>query len=614
MKNMFMTAFVTNGHRMITRVVISLLFLLSLYPNSFAQTEEQIVILWDVTGSLLPQTDGNKDLDGSIIPSYAQGNGMWRPLKEAIIDCIEYAEEDPGNEITIITFNDAIRDVYTQKATSTGKQSLIEYVKKYKYQSHKFTNIVDPVNRFYSLLKKDKINYMFLFTDGDNDDPATKERLIPTLDMWKNKTNDHNAYGFYVLVHPNANKPEIRQSVEAQQNFWMVKDAKVRIKICSFPSSIKYNIRDDKGSKPISLRGKYAGAIGEVQLVAQDEFYDIVCSDLAISNGKLYFEVKTKNGTNPPLSHTLKLTPKLSNADPYTFVGPQEINLTVSNLPERSLNLTIEDNNLGKASYYDSFFLSKEKSTPITTDIIVDFSEQAKIENSSAVLKVYLVDKKGDKKISPISQHLSITLNGEKYNGDYFKLTPDLSNVTLTISGDKETKSDTYYGRIEIIPDKLDNFSINDTQDVFKWKFHFKQKCNPLKLALFWLVCTLVAAFLVWMIFLKPIFHPKFRSIQKSFNIPGMAPLIVKFKGARMVVVAASHQKKQSAWNRFWTGKILYVTHPAFVSPIIFRPRKGRQILARVQPGTYQVMPNPMPGVGAATIIDIQKNLKINVN
>ena len=93
-----------------------------------------------------------------------------------------------------------------------------------------------------------------------------------------------------------------------------------------------------------------------------------------------------------------------------------------------------------------------------------------------------------------------------------------------------------------------------------------------------------------------------------------MAPLIVRFKGARMVVVAASHQKKQSAWNRFWTGKILYVTHPAFVSPIIFRPRKGRQILARVQSGTYQVTPNPIPGVGTATIIDIQKNLKINVN
>ena len=142
----------------------------------------------------------------------------------------------------------------------------------------------------------------------------------------------------------------------------------------------------------------------------------------------------------------------------------------------------------------------------------------------------------------------------------------------------------------------------------------FNQRWNPLKLALAWLIAALVAAFLLWMLLLKPFFYPRFGSIQKTFNVPGMAPLIVKFKGARMVEVAATHKKKQSAWNRFWTGKILYKTHPAFENPIVFKPSRGRRVLARVQPGTYQVMPNPMPGVGAATITDIKKNLKINVN
>jgi hypothetical protein len=33
-----------------------------------------------------------------------------------------------------------------------------------------------------------------------------------------------------------------------------------------------------------------------------------------------------------------------------------------------------------------------------------------------------------------------------------------------------------------------------------------------------------------------------------------------------------------------------------------------------VPAGAYQVLPNPMPGVGSATIIDIHKNLKITVN
>ena len=582
--------------------------------TALAQSGERIIILWDVTGSLLPQKEGMKDLDGSEIPVYSQGNGMWKDLKIAIIECIQYAEEDPGNEITIVTFNDAIRDVITREASADGKQSLVNYVRTYKYKSHKYTNIVDPVNKFYSLLGKDKINYMFLFTDGDNDHPTTKAQLIPTLDSWTSKTFGRNAYGFYVLVHPDADKSDIRNSVQSQDNFWIVKDAKVRIKICSFPSSLKYNIRDEKGPQAISIRGKYANADGKVQLATNDEYYDIVCSDKAIRNGKLDYEVKPKKGVTPPASHTMLLNPVLSDADPYTFVGPKEIRLIVSNLPERSLALTIEDKNLGKASYHGAFLFSKEGSKPLLSDIRVTFSDQAKAENSSAIMKIYFVDKKTEQKISPGSQNLTILINGKELTGDSFKLSPEMSNVALSISGQPETRRGSYYGRIELVPYNLDNYSINGTPDVFKWKMSFRQQWNPLKLGLVWLLGILAAAFLLWMFILKPIFYPRFGSIQKTFNVPGMAPLIIKFKGSRMIVVAASHQKKQSGWNRFWTGRILYKTHPAFVAPIAFKPTKGHKVLARVQAGSYQIMPNPMPGVGAATIVDINRNLRINVN
>ena len=591
------------------------MLLIALFPfYSIAQNEERIVILWDVTGSLLPNKSGEKDLNGSKLPTFSEGNGMWKPLKEAVIDCIEYAEEDPGNEIIIVTFNDAIRDIYQQKASAEGKRNLVNYVINYEYKGHKYTNIVDPVNKFYSLLEKEKINYMFLFTDGENNQPGTRDRLIPTLDSWTDRTNGKNAYGFYVLVHPDADNPQIRNSIDSQNNFWVVNDPKVRINICSLPSSIKYNVRDEKGPKTINIRGKYSSASGEIRLVAQDEYYEIVCSDPTINDGKLNIEVKPKVGMNIPTSHTLLIKPQLVGTDQYTFVGPEEISLFVSNLPERILNLTIEDNSLGTASHYSSFFISKEKSTPTSTNIKVDFSDQAKKENSSAVIRVYLVDKKSDEKLSLLSQHLTISINGKELDGDSFILTPDMSNLTLSISGDAATKGGSYYGRIELVPNNLDNYSINGTQDVFKWRVKFDQEWNPLKLALTWFIGILIAAILIWMLVLRPIFYPTFGSIQKSFNVPGMAPLIIKFKGARMVVVASSHPKKQSAWNRFWTGKIIYKTHPAFVAPIIFKPSRGRRVLAKVQLGTYQVMPNPMPGIGVATIIDIQKNLRINVN
>jgi len=581
---------------------------------SIAQSNEHIVILWDVTGSLLPQTAGSKDYNGSKIPTYSQGNGMWMPLKKAVIDCIDYAEEDPANEITIVTFHDEIRDVFSQNASASGKEALIDFVKNYTYKSHKHTNIVDPIKKFYTLLGGDKIKYMFLFTDGENDQPATRNLLLPTLSDWTKKTMGHNAYGFYVLVHPDADKPGIRTSIDSQDNFWVVNDAKVRIKICSFPSSIKYNLRDEKGPKTVSIKGKYAGADGEVQLRTDDEYYDILCSDVAINNGRLDIQVKRKDGVTPPENHTVILTPEISKADQYTFVGPKEIKLAVSNLPQRSLDVSIEDKDFGNASYYDSFLISKASNKPAESTFDINFSEQAKKEGSYAVMKIYFVDKKGEEKLSPASQNLTIFINGDELKGDSVRLTPEMSDMTISILGQPITKKGSYYGRIELVPSNLDDCSINGAPEVFKWKFSFDHKWNPLKIGLAWLLAIILSAFLLWMIVLKPMFYPRFGSIQKTFNVPGMAPLIIRFKGARMVVVSASPQRKQSGWNRFWTGKIVYKTHPAFISPIVFKPSRGRRVLARVQAGSYQIIPNPMPGVGSATINDIKNNRKISVN
>ena len=581
---------------------------------SIAQSNEHIVILWDVTGSLLPQTAGSKDYNGSKIPTYSQGNGMWMSLKKAVIDCIDYAEEDPANEITIVTFHDEIRDVFSQNASASGKEALIDFVKNYTYKSHKHTNIVDPIKKFYTLLGGDKIKYMFLFTDGENDQPATRDLLLPTLNDWTKKTMGHNAYGFYVLVHPDADKPGIRTAIDSQDNFWVVNDAKVRIKICSFPSSIKYNLRDEKGPKTVSIKGKYAGADGEVQLRTDDEYYDILCSDVEINNGRLDIQVKPKSGVTPPENHTVILTPEISKADQYTFVGPKEIKLAVSNLPQRSLNVFIEDKDFGDASYYDSFLISKASNKPAESTLDINFSEQAKKEGSYAAMKIYFVDKKGEEKLSPASQNLTIFINGGELKGDSVRLTPEMSDMTISILGQPITKKGSYYGRIELVPSNLDDCSINGAPEVFKWKFSFDHKWNPLKVGLAWMLAIILSAFLLWMIVLKPIFYPRFGSIQKTFNVPGMAPLIIRFKGARMVVVSASPQRKQSGWNRFWTGKIVYKTHPAFISPIVFKPSRGRRVLARVQAGSYQIIPNPMPGVGSATINDIKNNRKISVN
>lgn len=581
--------------------------------NLPAQTSEHIVILWDVTGSLLPQEAGVVDpYSGQTLPSYSEGNGLFVPLKEAVMDCIEYIEEDPSTKITVVAFHDYIRDRFSYNATTDGKAALLYKVRNYKYAGHKYTNIVDPINAFYGLVDPQKINYMFLFTDGNNDHPGTKPQFAPVLNDWTRKAGSRNAYGFYVLVHDDADRPEVRDAAKTQENFWIVPDAKVRIKICTLPSVLKYNVRDDKGPKMVSMKGKFANAKGSVVLTADDQYYDVLCTDEDINDGAFNIEVKPKRGVNPPSNHVIMLTPEVMNADEYTFVGPQQVRLDVSNLPERSLDLTVEDRNFGTASYYDSFGGVSSCSVPATSDVKVEFSDQAKVDNSSARMEVYLVDSRDGSEISFESQNLKLYINGEERST--LTLTPDMTNVQLSIVGSATTDGGTYYGRISLVPSNLDNCSINGSAEIYKCRFSFKHKMNPLKVGIMWLVIIALAGFLIWMLLIRPMRYPKFGSIQKVFNVPGYAPLIIKFKGARLVELAASHKKKQTLWNRFWTGKIIYATHPAFVSPISFKPSKGKRILARVQPGAYHVTPNPMPGVGSAVILDNSKNIRINVN
>jgi len=598
-------------NQQLLRLILLALTALSCSLGVSAQTSEHVVILWDVTGSLLP-AKATRDLNGTKLPTYQDGNGMWVALKKAIIDCIQFTESDPDNKITVVTFNDNIRDVFTRNATDVGKNDLVNIVENYTYVSHNWTNIVDPIKKFYSILDSSKINYMFLFTDGENDHPGTKPHFISTLGSWASKTSSYDAFGFYVIVHPAADKNNIRSAVESQDKFWIVPDAKVRIKICTLPSSIKYNLRDDKGPKTICMSGRYFNADGNVDLTFSDPYYDVLCTNQDIKDGKFDIEVKPKAGLSPPANHTIILSPVISNADQYTFVGPNKVELEVSNLPERSLDLTLKSNKLGKASYYDSFLWVSEESTSIVSNVKVNFSEQASREGSSATMMAYFMDKKGKDKISPSKSGFKLLMNGEETES--IKLTPEISEVVIEMIGDGETKDGVYYGRIQLIPSNLDNYTINCRQDIFKWKFDFDEKCNPLKLALIILLILLVLAFILWILVLRPVFFPRFGSILKTFNVPGMAPLIIKFKGARQVIVSANPQKRQSVRNKFWTGKIVYKIHPAFITPIVFVPGRGKKVLVRTESGAYQISPNPMPGIGSAVITDIRQNKKINVN
>lgn len=268
----------------------------------------------------------------------------------------------------------------------------------------------------------------------------------------------------------------------------------------------------------------------------------------------------------------------------------------------------------GTVEYYPSFLWVDSKLTPVTKTFDFEFSQDAKDYDSYAEFQ--FVDNEGKVISTDIMQ---IKVDGKICPDNRFRISSDIASKGVTFEFSPNAHDGKHQGYLKLVShqlDRLDSQPLKAAQkvDAFQWTINYDKRMNPLAKVLMWIGIVLLSILAVWLLVFRPIFYPRFGSIQKTFNVPGMAPLIVKFKGSRMVVLAASHPKKQSAWNRFWTGKIIYKTHPAFIAPIVFKPSRGRRVLARIQAGTYQVMPNPMPGVGSATIIDIRKNLTINVN
>lgn len=142
---------------------------------------------------------------------------------------------------------------------------------------------------------------------------------------------------------------------------------------------------------------------------------------------------------------------------------------------------------------------------------------------------------------------------------------------------------------------------------------YFTHHLNPLVVWISWIVTAFAVVSLLWFLVLRRMFYPQFKSCQKSFIIPNQPPLIVKFTGVRMVVISSEPQK-QGFWDALIKGPVVYKVHPAFTSPIAMRPMKGRRVLVKADSSVYRVSPNPMPGIGTATLDNIRLNIHISIN
>jgi len=209
-------------------------FSLSLFAqvtkNRFKETKNIYVL--DLTLSMWGKSQGAKDI--------------FNEVREELIKVINTTNNE-NTEIVIVTFQDAILDVWEEKATKNGKQAIIDKLNNITENNvpKQNTNIHGAWKKGRSLIDPAKLNVVFLLTDGEHSVAHTsKATLYKEVADWGNFANNKDYYAFLVELTEQASDPELRKAVQATHNAQIIKGIEFFI-ISIEDKSPVINIHDD---------------------------------------------------------------------------------------------------------------------------------------------------------------------------------------------------------------------------------------------------------------------------------------------------------------------------------------------------------------------------------
>lgn len=554
-------------------------------------------------------------------------NKLWEPCKENLINAINNIE-DVNTELVVVIFADDRADSkriwkkWEEKASDDGKNSLIKNIREAPLPiKSSMTNLYTPLVDFYSEVNPDKVNYMFLMTDGGHEQGGN---FYGAIDQWSLRTNERT-YGFFVELTDNVGGGEIvardkaRGHIDRQtekcRRIWRVSTADVNIDLIRLETTAIFNIRNDKYIDiPLHFSGKNDSAIKSLNFTFGDSS-DLRISRTEITNNniRLFIEHDIDIHNYPAQSTALIYVSLPSNND-RTFLLTNQIRVNCIN--KKELALFLSPNKLsGKVKHYDQFAWVSARTMPSEYTIDLDFSQDA-IQDGQAYVELGVTDNNGAM-LPPSS--IIISANGEQCINNIISLSSKDKILNLTISFPDGTKRGMHQGYLKVLKhklDRIDNLNLTDTPEanVIAWRVRYIHTMNPLARVLLW-VATLLCIFIaLWFLVIKPTKYPRFPRFRKTILIKRDGGIIsqftVNFKGARKVVFATM-RIKQSFLNKLFTGRIDTIINPAFEETITFTPRKGKKAMARGN--GYIFNPNPIPQSGTTTISHTTNNLTINL-
>lgn len=270
-------------------------------------------------------------------------NKLWDKVRSNLVSAIDNINDETA-EIVIIPFadnnlpNPKLKPM-TAYATAEGKNALKTKINTLPQPSKKtMTYHYIPIDDFFKYrIDESRVNYMFLMTDGQDDDKNQKA-LRDLLPQWGARYGNKNVYGFYVMLHKQAANPRIDRVCKNQDHLWKVATADVNINLVRLQSSAIFNAKNDKYfDLPIAC-GDASGK----------------CFSASFPSNCLYKVRKTEKMSNSirvwvdpvssqklPVSSNNNLIIKMTGGGNFDFLVTEKIPVKCEYKPERSLKISV---------------------------------------------------------------------------------------------------------------------------------------------------------------------------------------------------------------------------------------------------------------------------------
>ena len=267
---------------------------------------------------------------------------IWNKVRENLVSAIDNIN-DETIEIIVIPFADNTSTHPTLKpmkefATSSGKNKLKAQILGLPDPSvHTKTYHYIPINDFNdNRVCEDRVTYMFLMTDGEDEDE--RHEAINKLRQWGAKYGSKNVYGFYVMLHGQAQSPKIADICNNQDHLWKVETADVNINLVRLQCSAIFNAKNDKY---FDLRVDCGDISGKTFSASFPANCPYKVNKTEIKSKSIRVWVEPISNQKLPVSSDYNLIVKMIGCGNFDFLVTEKIPVKCEFKPERSLKILV---------------------------------------------------------------------------------------------------------------------------------------------------------------------------------------------------------------------------------------------------------------------------------